>query len=107
MQYARQFNLLQCRALSVSSSEPIGRCGYKTLQCKVQNAGRFTFDTTWLCPPISLQVNAETKVHWFFVEGAFVLNDVHGRDSTQLQKGTTHYNTLPRSSIIYAGTFVL
>ena len=26
-------------------------------------------------------------MHWFFLEGAYVLHHVHGRDSNQLQKG--------------------
>jgi len=40
-------------------------------------------------------VNAETKVHWFFLEGAYVLHHVHGRDSNQLQKDFDLYLIRP------------
>lgn len=45
--------------------------------------------------PHNVIVNAETKVHWFFVEGAFVLHHVHGRDSAQLQKDFDLYLMRP------------
>ncbi len=42
----------------------------------------------------SIQVNAETKVHWFFLAGAHVLHHIHGRDSIKLQKGRQEYINL-------------
>lgn len=36
-----------------------------------------------------MQVYADTKVRWFFVQGAFTLQSIHRRDHAQLEKGKT------------------
>lgn len=38
-----------------------------------------------------LQVNAGSTVRMVFMNGAYVLRDVHGRDAETLQKGSCRY----------------